>query len=275
MKKLIVIVAAVLIPQLAFAQIGDILKHADKIKKGAKVATAATKEFTPEEELNIGRVVAARVLATYPLAKNAKLQNYVSLVGHTLVPYSERPDQAWHFAVIEADIVNAYSTPGNFVFITTAALAQLKSEAELATILGHEISHVTEKHILTEVRRGNVFAAGVDLAASGAGGMSEEIAGKISDIAFDKLFKSGLGRKAELESDSVGVRIAAAAGYRSDAFVSFLGTLGALESAHSGKLAKLGKDHPTAADRIRLLKDGGKVDANGALLDDRWKKMAK
>jgi predicted Zn-dependent protease len=273
-KKLVILMALTLVPQLALAQIGDLLKHADKIKKGAKVAQAATKEFTPEEELTIGRIVAARVLATYPLSKNKALQDYVSLVGQTLVPYSTRPDQVWHFAVIEADLVNAYCAPANYVFITTGAISQLKSEAELAAILGHEIAHATEMHVLTEVRRANVMAAGVDLAASGTGGLTQELAGKISDVAFQKLFKTGLGRKAELEADAVGVQLAAAAGYRSDAYLTFLATLGGLESSNSSRVAKLGKEHPTAKDRAKILQDAKKVEADGALLDDRWKKRA-
>lgn len=272
MKKLAVVLSLVLLPQVASAQIGDLLKHADKITKGAKVAQAATKEFTPEEELNIGRIVAARVLATYPLSKNEALQKYVSLVGQTLVPFSDRPDQEWHFAVIEADLVNAYCAPANYVFITTGAISQLKSEAELASILGHEMAHASEKHVLTEVRRANVFAAGVDLAASGAGGLTEEIAGKISDVAFEKLFKKGLGRKAEVEADALGVGIAARAGYRSDSFLNFLGTLGQLEGSNSSRVAKFGKEHPSASERAKLLKDGNKVSDDGVVLADRWKK---
>ena len=132
-----------LVASSAFAQFGDILKNKDKILKGAKVARAATADFTPEQELEIGKVVAGKVLFNYPPVQNDRLQQYVRLIGETLVPYSERPNQAWHFAVIDAkDVINAFSTPGNFVFVTSAAIKQMKSVAELANVIGHEIANV-------------------------------------------------------------------------------------------------------------------------------------
>src|SRR6266568_6059463 len=126
----------------AQAQFGDILKKVDpnKIKKTVDVAHAATRDFSEGEEADIGRVVAARVLATYPLLKDVKLQEYVTLVGNTVAAYSTRPTLEWHFAVIDTPIVNAFSAPGGFIFITTGALQQMNSEAELAAVLGHEIA---------------------------------------------------------------------------------------------------------------------------------------
>src|SRR5437868_795380 len=117
----------------ANAQFGDILKKIDpsKVKKTVDVARAASREFTEGEEADIGRVVSARVLATYPLAKDEKVQQYVTLVGNTVASYSARPTLEWHFAVIETPIVNAFSAPGGFIFVTTGALKRMNSEAEL------------------------------------------------------------------------------------------------------------------------------------------------
>src|SRR4051794_25833754 len=114
-----------------YAQIGDILKRIDpnKVKKTVDVARAANREFTEGEEADIGRVVAARVLATYPLAKDDTVQQYVTLVGNTVAAYSARPTLEWHFAVIDTPIVNAFSAPGGFIFVTTGALEQMNSEA--------------------------------------------------------------------------------------------------------------------------------------------------
>ena len=152
----------------AQAQLGGILKKLDpnQIKKGAEVARAATRDYTETEEADIGRVVAARILKTYPLSDNDMLQQYVTLVGKTVAAYSARPTLDWHFAVVDSDVVNAISAPGGFVFITTGALKQMHSEAELASVLGHEIAHITQKHVLKEIKRANLMAAGKDLAAT-------------------------------------------------------------------------------------------------------------
>src|SRR5258708_19072534 len=201
----------------AYAQLGDILKKVDrsKVKKTVDVARAANREFTEGEEADIGRVVAARVLSTYPLAKDVKLQQYVTLVGNTVAAYSARPTLEWHFAVIDTPIVNAFSAPGGFIFITTGALKQMHSEAELAGVMGHEIAHVTQKHILKEIKRSSVMSASLSLAqesSAGAQRLNDDYASKIGKIAFDKLFTSGLSRSDEAEADRIGFELADAAG---------------------------------------------------------------
>jgi beta-barrel assembly-enhancing protease len=269
------VICALLLPSMAMAQLGDLLRDPNRIRKGANLARTATSDASEEEEIVIGRIVAAKVLATYPLAKNPKLQEYVRLVGHTVASYSERPSLPWHFIVLESDVVNAFAAPGGYVFITTAALDQIRSEAELAAVLGHEIAHVTERHVLTEVKRANVFAAGLDFAASASNmGMTDEIGKKIGNVAFDRLFSKGLGRKAEGDSDRMGTELAAAAGYRSDAIVSFLQTLSSLEQQKSTSLHQLTSTHPRPDDRIDALRKAGVLGVNGVLLDDRWKKLA-
>jgi predicted Zn-dependent protease len=273
MKRLILILALLAIPAAAFAQLGDILRKVDpsKIKKGAGVARAATKDFTEEEEVQIGRIVAARVLATYPLSDNAKMQKYVALVGETVAAYSSRPSLDWHFAVIDTPMVNAFSCPGGYIFITTAALSKIESEAELAAVLGHEVAHATEKHILKEVKRANVVGAGINLATPGDGGLSDELAKKISQVAYDKLFNSGIGRKEELDSDRIGVEIAGKAGYRPDAYLTFLRTLIGLAHEESSAFKQLGATHPKPDDRLTAVEASAKS-TEGMLLADRWKK---
>ena len=253
MKRALIL--TLLLATSAHAQLGDLWnKHKDKIKKGAQVAQSATKELTEAEEADIGRVVAARILKTYPLSKNEKLQQYVTLVGNTVAAYSARPTLEWHFAVIESDVVNAFSCPGGFIFITTGALNTITSEAELAGVLGHEIAHATQKHILKEVKRANTIAAGMDAAKSTASGsfLNDSLGEKISNLAYEKLFTTGLSRRDEEEADRIGVELAKSAGYRASAFVGFLESLKQLEG--KAELKVLTATHPRAADRIKTVK---------------------
>jgi predicted Zn-dependent protease len=255
------------------AQLGDILRRVDpnKIRKGAKVVRDATREFTDEEEKDIGRVVAARILATYPLSKNDKLQRYVTLVGNTVAAYSARPTLGWHFAVLDTPVVNAFSCPGGFIFVTTGALEQIHSEAELAAVLGHEVGHATQKHILKEIRRNSVFMSSVDLAGEASFGdsLTDAVGEKLGAIAYEKLFTSGLSRRDENEADKVGVELAAEAGYRSSEFLRFLEGLQKLEG--SSQMKVLVATHPRAADRITVVKPLVAKSDKGVILDDRWK----
>lgn len=273
MKRTTMVVLALLIAASAQAQFGSILdkidRNKDKLKKGAQVVTSATREFTEAEEADIGRVVAARVLKTYPLAKDDQLQQYVTLVGNTVAAYSARPTLEWHFGVIETPIVNAFSCPGGFVFITTGALKQIHSEAELAAVLGHEIAHATQKHILKEIKRANTIAAGMDLAKTTASGsfLNDSLGEKIGNLAYEKLFTTGLSRRDEQEADTIGVQLAAAAGYRASAYLTFLESLKALEGKAEMKV--LTATHPRADERMKNVKPLV-ADGNGELLAERW-----
>jgi predicted Zn-dependent protease len=257
----------------AQAQLGGIFKKLDpnQIKKGAEVARAATREYTESEEADIGRVVAARILNTYPLAKDDRLQEYVTLVGNTVAAYSARPTLDWHFAVVDSDVVNAISAPGGFVFITTAALQQMHSEAELASVLGHEIAHITQKHVLKEIKRANLMAAGKDLAATtntGSTWLNNDFASKIGDLAIDKLLKTGLSRTDEAEADRIGVQLADESGYRASEFLTFLGSLQKLEATSSMK--QLMATHPSPESRQAALKSIVPAQPRGEVLADRW-----
>lgn len=277
MKRTSILAVLLLSAGMAHAQLGDILNKVNKIdpnrvKKGARVAREMTRDFTEEEEVQIGRIVSARILATYPLSENQKLQKYVTLVGNTVAAYSSRPALDWHFAVLETPVVNAFSAPGGYLFITTGALGQVTSEAELAAVIGHEIAHATEKHILKEIKRANVLAAGVDLAQSevGRGGLSDDLARKIADLANDKLFKTGIGRREELDADRVGVQLAAAAGYRANAYLHFLESLSALAKSRNSAFAQLGATHPRPDDRIKAIRPLAGKEDKGQLLAERW-----
>src|ERR1700682_6214785 len=254
-----------------WAQFGDILKKIDpsKVTKTVKVAREASRDFTEGEEADIGRVVSARILSTYPLAKDDKLQQYVTLVGNTVAAYSSRPTLEWHFAAIDTPIINAFSTPGGFIFVTTGALKQMKNEAELAGVLGHEIAHATQKHILKEIKRSNVMAAGLELAqetSAGATWLNDDRARQIGQLAYDKLFTTGLSRGDEAEADRIGFQLADAAGYRASELLNFLADLEKLEN--STALKQLTATHPRPADRIATLTP--LVHDRGGVLAERW-----
>lgn len=276
MRKLVMAVLAVsLTAGAAQAQWGDILRKIDpnKVKAGAKVLQQSTRDFTEDEEADIGRMVSARILKTYPLSTNDKLQRYVTLVGNTVAAYSARPTLEWHFAVLDTPIVNAFSAPGGFVFITTGSLKEIHSEAELASVIGHELAHVTQKHILKEIKRANVISSAKDLAAAtdqGANWLNNDLGRKMGDLAYEKLFTTGLSRRDELEADKIGAELADAAGYNNSSFGTFLDGLKKLEG--TSQMRQLTATHPAPADRIAALKPT--IADHGELLAERFQSWA-
>ena len=94
--------------------------------------------------------------------KIAALTKYVSLVGNVLAKASSRPDLKWEFIVLDTDGVNAFAAPGGLVHITKGALGLIKTESELAGVLGHEIAHITKKHTVNSIKRSKMTKMGTD-----------------------------------------------------------------------------------------------------------------
>jgi len=235
----------------------------NKLVDTAKNAVKATTEIGEQEEIGIGRDVAARLLGAAPLVANDGVQRYVNNVGRWLASQTERPDLPWQFGVLEAPQLNAFATPGGNVFITRGLLERMKSEAELAGVLAHEVAHVLRKHHLTAIQKGAQTAlAGEALSqalASRSGANREKLIALGSEV-----FTRGLDKGDELEADRLGVAIAARGGYDAYGLPSVLQTLQAMNPQDSG-LALMFKTHPAPAERLDALeKLQGLLDAYAA-----------
>jgi len=162
----------------------------------------------PAREMEIGRGIEHRMNRSFDLQDGTELHSYVAGVGKALVPGVQRDAIGYRFHVVRSPVINAYAIPGGGVYITTGMLGFLDSEAELAAVLGHEISHVDLKHCIGKlqyelaVRR----VLGRNLAAVVAVGYN--------------LIGLGFSEQRELESDSNGMLLAAKAGYEPGAAIT-------------------------------------------------------
>lgn len=216
-----------------------------------KSAQDAFGEVKPEQERTIGREAAAVLLGAVPLAKDQSLQRYLNRVGRWVALQSERPALEWRFGLLDSMDVNAFAAPGGYVFLTKGLLLRMGSEAELAGVLAHEVSHVVKKHHLQAVQKG----ARLDLAVGLAGTrMGESDRAKLDQIAggFKELYARGLDKEDEYEADRMGLVIATRAGYDPYGLPATLQTLGAM-NPKDGALAFLFKTHPAPGQRLDLI----------------------
>lgn len=204
-------------------------------------------------EVEFGREVAAHVLGRYPLYKNRELTHYVNLVGQAVASQANRPELTFYFAILDTDEINAYTTPGGYVFVTRGALAKMKDESELAGVLAHEIAHVTQKHIVMALNiRGSEHSTGAALAHI-LGAINETTRTAFNqalDQAMSMLFEEGLSKEAEYESDQIGTLFLANAGYDPEGLQRYLSRI---KSAKSEELNILSTTHPPLDDRLASL----------------------
>lgn len=204
-------------------------------------------------EIEFGREVAARIIGRYGLYQNTAVTKYVNLVGRVVAMSANRPELEFRFGVLNTDQVNAYAAPGGYVFVTRGALAKMQDEAELATVLAHEVAHVAQRHVVKELNiKGADGSAASGLARLIGGGTdSARVAfSQTVDKALDILFKDGYKREDEMQADQNAVILSAAAGYDPAGLVRYFTRL----NASKGKQTEiLDKTHPAYDARITAL----------------------
>jgi predicted Zn-dependent protease len=226
----------------ARAQFGDFLKKA--AEKAQKVQKAL-EPMTAEEESEVGREVAAKLVAFFGLYKDEVLTRYVNLVGAAVAAQAERQDITYHFAVLDSDDINAFSAPGGYIFITRGAVALCEDESELAGVLAHEVGHVAGKHVMKIVERDKAMRAGVDEAKAHMPGSA--YLHKMSKGILIKLIDQGLAPSDEFDADQRGIKYAQAAGYPADGLARFLTKLD--QATEQGGKSFWTRTHPPVKDR--------------------------
>ncbi len=220
----------------------------------------ALKEPSEADEIEIGKGVAANLLGAAPPVNDPQLQAYVNRVGQWVAMHTERPDLPWHFAVLDTDGVNAFATPGGYVFITRGMLLRMRDEAELAGVLAHEASHVVEKHALKTMRKGALAGLAGDALSSYAEKKGKEEFTKIVS-AGTEIYARGLDKEDEFAADRAGVVIAARAGYDPYGLPSVLQTLASINPKDDA-VALMFKTHPDSGTRLELVSNSmeGRLD---------------
>lgn len=213
--------------------------------------------ISDEEEVAIGKEVDADVRSKEKISGDAEWQSYLNEVGQKIVKVSDRQGIEYHFTVIESDQVNAFATPGGYIYFYTGILNLMDNEAEMAAVMAHEVSHVVARHSVQHLQK----ALGIQLLASVA--LGEKSAGTLGQITgvLAGLWMNGYGRSYELQADEYGVFYMKEAGYNPGSARTMFQKLATLSGdGQQGWFEKLTSSHPDTKERI------SKIDAQIAAM---------
>ncbi|MEM8674621.1 MAG: M48 family metallopeptidase [Cyanobacteria bacterium P01_G01_bin.67] len=207
--------------------------------KGA-VQYIQVSNISDEQEVEIGKQTNEQILSQYSLYDNPQVQKYVSSLGQELIRNSDSRDIPFVFQVVASDEVNAFATPGGFVYVTIGLLKTAENRAQLASVVGHEIAHINERHGVKGLKQA-VAAKGI---ASTVGVDSDVIA----QLAYQLTVDLPRSRSFEYEADSSGLKILQQAGYPGEAFADFL-----VKLESGGGTPEFIRTHPTSKNRIEAI----------------------
>ncbi|MBT5031896.1 MAG: M48 family metalloprotease [Proteobacteria bacterium] len=165
--------------------------------------------MSEQQEVNLGKSYHQQILKEYSIYEAPGLQAYVDRIGQDLATNSHRPQLDWTFTLLDSPEVNAFATPGGYVYITRGIMAYMQDEADLAGVIGHEIGHVTARHGVRQQAQSTL--AGIGTAAVAVATGSGELANLTSQLSTAMV--RGYGRTYELQSDGLGAEYLAHTGY--------------------------------------------------------------
>jgi len=188
------------------------------------------------------------------------LQRYVHGVGQRVARFCHRPDIAYYFTVVDQKAVNAFAVPGGHVFITRGLLDELDSEAQLATILGHEVGHIVARDTMAALSR-QIGMTALLGAAAGVGGSGS------GDVMVGTAFVSGVlslqySREDEKAADLAGMAYMIQAGYDPKAAVE---TMRVLQELQTTRPIEFFSTHPNPENRVAYLTE--RIERCYAMLD--------
>jgi Zn-dependent protease with chaperone function len=210
--------------------------------------------FSREDEVTEGRKAAAEIEKQLPiLPDNDPVTRYVQRLGAQLAQYTPEPQYPYTFKVVNQKEINAFALPGGPVYVNLGTIQAADNEAELAGVMGHEISHVVMRHSTEQASK--AMLAQLPLAILG-GRLGGSIGGQLAQlgIAFglNSVFLK-YSRDAEREADLVGAGIIHDAGYNPHAMVTFFEKLQA--ESGGGRGAEFFNSHPNPGNRAKLVGD--------------------
>ncbi|MCA2552930.1 MAG: M48 family metalloprotease [Microcystis sp. M04BS1] len=213
----------------------------DLLFRGVQVIQLTT--ISPQQEVALGRQINQGLLESgkIKLSKDAKINQYVQEIGQRLAATSDRPDLPYTFQVVRDNSINAFATMGGFVYLHTGLIKTADNEAELASVIAHEIGHIVGRHSITQLRntalaQGLLSAAGLDTKTW-------------VQLGVNLTYNLPNSRKDELEADRLGLNNLAEAGYAPTAMISFMGKL----AQQGGSIPAILSTHPATGDRILAL----------------------
>jgi predicted Zn-dependent protease len=203
------------------------------------------------QEIQMGQQAAQEVRQTIGIVDDGALQAYVQRIGRQLAAVSERPDLPWEFHVVDDPTPNAFALPGGFIYITRGMMNLLTSEAELASILGHEIAHVTARHSVNQISKQQLTQLGL-----GLGGVFFPTVQELSPLigtGLNLLFLK-YSRDDERQADDVGFGYMLEEGYRATEFDDVFATLQRIGDEQASALPSWLSTHPAPEERVATAK---------------------
>jgi len=222
------------------SQVAQSLPWLDLIFQGVQVVQLSN--ISDRQEVQIGKQINRQLVSRdVRLYRNSEITRYIEEIGQRLEKQSTRSNIPYTFQVVDDDKVNAFATMGGFVYIHKGLIAAADNEAQLASVMSHEIGHIAARHAIQQMRQAAV-ARGVATAA----GLNSNT---LVNIGVELALQRPNSRKDEFQADQLGLETLKQGGYAPSGMVEFMKKL----LKKGGSVPTFLSTHPATSERIEAL----------------------
>lgn len=220
------------------------------------IGSSAGELITPREETIYGAITLRQIREAGVLLEDPLIEGWINSLGYSLIAASERPQKDFTFFMIRSRDINAFATLGGYVAVNAGLVLTAESQDEVAAVLAHEISHVTQRHIVRAVEAAQkdqlpimlAMLAGIVIGATGNGdAVQAAVAGGTGLMQQRQI---NFTRGGEQEADRIGIQLLARAGFNPEAMAGFFSRMQL--ATHSGDAGppEFLRTHPVTTNRI-------------------------
>lgn len=215
----------------------------DLLIRGVQIIQLSNISDTQEVQLGkqINQQLVSREVRLY---RNSDVNRYINQIGQRLVPASDRRGIPYTFQVVDDKGINAFATMGGFVYLNTGLIRLAENEAQLASVMAHEIGHIASRHAIQQMRQTAI--------ASGVASVAGLDRNRAVQIGVDLALRRPNSRDDEFEADQRGLANSRRAGYPPSATVAFMEKL---LRQNSRSVPSFLSTHPATGDRITRLRN--------------------
>lgn len=211
--------------------------------------------ISPAQEKILGESFFRNIRSQLEISYDPDIQNYIQSIGQKLVASSDNPTQAFYFFVVESDDINAFAGPGGYIGINSGLILNSDSESELASVMAHEIAHVTQRHIYRSYEaasRLSIPAAAAMIAAIIVATQAPELGiGALSAIQAGSIqMQIDFTRDNEQEADRIGLKTLARAKFDPRSMPAFFEKLQHASRYYGAGAPEFLRTHPITSSRI-------------------------
>lgn len=221
------------------------------------IGSPAEAAISLDDEYRIGMMITRGLRDTDQILDDPEVAQYIDSIGHRLSSGAQEGNRRFTYFVVKDTTINAFALPGGFIGVNAGLIMETHNESELAGVLAHEISHVTQRHIarsLLAQSKTSIVSTAAMLAAillgatSGAGDAAMAGIAAAQTLSLQQMMT--FSRANEIEADRVGMGVLAQAGFDPNGMPAFFDTMARRAGGNESQIPAIVRSHPITSERI-------------------------